>query len=168
MSKIKLLIECLRFFYYLAVDNPYIEFHLMETNFILSCNPPSIEEYNLLRELAGWGKAGEAVAGRGLAGSLFAVTIRDKAGTIIGMGRVVGDRGLYLHIQDVIIRPEMQKMGYGKLIMDKLMEYVRQQSGKKTMIGLMCAKGKEGFYRKYGFIDRPNDKQGPGMTIIVE
>lgn len=27
----------------------------------------------------------------------------------------------------------------------------------------MAAKGKEGFYRKYGFVERPNETQGPGM-----
>jgi len=140
----------------------------MEKNVILMCETPSVKEYNLLRELAGWGEADIEAAGRGLPGSLFAVTIRDQAGMVIGMGRVVGDGGLYLHIQDVIVRPEMQKMGYGTLIMDQLMEFIRQHAGKKTMIGLMCAKGKEAFYRKYGFLDRPNDKQGPGMTIIVE
>ena len=43
------------------------------------------------------------------------------------------------------------------------MEYIKQNYVKGTMIGLMVAKGKEDFYKKFGFIDRPNDVYGPGM-----
>jgi hypothetical protein len=32
------------------------------------------------------------------------------------------------------------------------------------MINLMAARGKEGFYKKFGFIERPNDEKGAGMS----
>jgi hypothetical protein len=31
------------------------------------------------------------------------------------------------------------------------------------MFGLMCAKGREQFYEKHGFIARPTSALGPGM-----
>ncbi|WP_253287331.1 hypothetical protein [Clostridium bornimense] len=45
--------------------------------------------------------------------------------------------------------------------------YNNSLSDTKTTIGLMAAKGKEEFYKKFGFIERPNDHQGPGMIQII-
>lgn len=33
----------------------------------------------------------------------------------------------------------------------------------QMMLCLMCAKGREKFYEKHGFIARPTDNLGPGM-----
>jgi len=33
----------------------------------------------------------------------------------------------------------------------------------QMMLCLMCAKGREEFYRKHGFISRPTNDLGPGM-----
>jgi len=35
-------------------------------------------------------------------------------------------------------------------------------------IGLFSAKGKEGFYNKFGFVERPNEKRGAGMELIIK
>ena len=36
------------------------------------------------------------------------------------------------------------------------------------MLDLMCAKGREKFYQKHGFIARPTDDLGPGMIQYLE
>lgn len=36
------------------------------------------------------------------------------------------------------------------------------------MVNLMAAKGKEPFYKKFGFIERPNDKHGAGMIQYLK
>ncbi len=40
--------------------------------------------------------------------------------------------------------------------------------GYKIMISLLAAKGKEEFYKKFNFIDRPNDAFGCGMHQWIE
>jgi hypothetical protein len=35
------------------------------------------------------------------------------------------------------------------------------------MVVLVAAKGKEEFYEKFGFINRPNDIYGAGMTLFM-
>ena len=51
------------------------------------------------------------------------------------------------------------------MLIQSLIEYVEelQLPGTVMMLDLMCAIGREDFYKKYGFIARPTDKLGPGM-----
>lgn len=83
---------------------------------------------------------------------------------MVGMGRVVGDRGLCFYIQDVIVLQEYQGMGIGVGLMDRIMDFIASLAVKDTYIGLMSATGKEGFYQRYGFTIRPTDALGAGMT----
>jgi len=86
------------------------------------------------------------------------------------MGRIVGDGAVVVYVQDLIVLPEYQKMGIGKQLIEHLIEYVKviNQPGNEIMLCLMCAKGRESFYEKYGFISRPNDNLGPGMIQYIK
>jgi ribosomal protein S18 acetylase RimI-like enzyme len=126
---------------------------------------PTVHEYNNLRQSAGWPTYEESLAAKGIANSLFSVCVT-HANKFIGFGRVIGDGAIYLHIQDVIVHPEYQKKGIGKMIMKELLTYVDLVAGKNTNIGLMCSKGREKFYADLGFTARPNDKFGAGMICI--
>jgi ribosomal protein S18 acetylase RimI-like enzyme len=130
---------------------------------------PTVEEYNHLRKLAGWPVIETAQATLGLSRSLFgACVLDDRSTSIAGMGRIVGDNAIYLHIQDVVVHPEYQRMGIGKMIMKELMAYIDTVGGANTNIGLMCSKGREDFYKTFGFIERPNEKFGAGMIKIKD
>jgi ribosomal protein S18 acetylase RimI-like enzyme len=78
---------------------------------------PTVREYNELRRLAGWPVLETSLVSHGLSHSIFSIVITDEHDAIIGMGRIVGDGAIYLHIQDVIVRPQLQRSGIGKLIM---------------------------------------------------
>ena len=49
-----------------------------------------------------------------------------------------------------------------QMIMDYLHTHVNQQWSIMTV--LVATKGKEEFYKKFGFEERPNEKLGPGMS----
>jgi len=36
------------------------------------------------------------------------------------------------------------------------------------MVNLMAAPNKEGFYKKFGFIERPNENMGAGMVMYLK
>ena len=123
---------------------------------------PSPEEYNRLRELVGWGVYNQEVVARALPCSLYCVCAYQES-TIIGMARIIGDGGLVYYIQDVIVHPAHQRQGIGTQLMDKVMDYIATHASHNTIVGLMSAKGKEPFYEKYGFFQRPNERFGAGM-----
>ena len=68
-------------------------------------------------------------------------------------------------MQDLIIRPEVQGEGIGSLILETLRDFVVNIGfeGTTMMFDLMCARGREEFYKKHGFIARPTEDLGPGM-----
>ena len=81
------------------------------------------------------------------------------------MARIIGDQGMYFYIQDVIVLPKYQKQNVGFELMKKIMTYIEKNKKENMFIGLMAAKGKEGFYKKFGFVERPSEKYGPGMCL---
>ena len=121
------------------------------------------DEYMELRKIVGWHLFPLEQARAGLADS-YIWCIRD-AGRPIGLGRVIWDHGYVIYIADVIVIPEYQGQGLGRLIMEQIMDFIHDQlkPGYCFMVSLCSAKGKEEFYKKFGFVERPNDDVGPGM-----
>ena len=127
---------------------------------------PSVDEFLSLRNQIGWGEMDSNVARISLKNTLFHVTVRDES-TLIGMGRVVGDGAMYFYIQDVVVDPQYQKAGIGAALMTNIEKYLSVNAKKGATIGLLAAKGKEGFYSRYGYIERPNNDLGNGMCRFV-
>jgi GNAT superfamily N-acetyltransferase len=128
---------------------------------------PGPEEYNFLRHAVGWGTYRKDVIEKSLPNSLYCVCafVMDE---LVGMARVVGDDGLVYYVQDVIVVPDCQRQGIGAQLMERIMSYIETHASQNSVIGLMSARGKEAFYEKYGFTNRPNDRFGSGMTVFRE
>ena len=127
------------------------------------------EEYMALRKSVGWSEFPLEQASEGLKNSFILICLRVD-GKPAGFGRAVSDYGYVVYIADVIVVPEYQGQGMGRVIMNMLMEKIREsmKPGYRVMISLLAAKGKEGFYRKFGFVDRPNETFGCGMHQWLE
>lgn len=126
---------------------------------------PSAEEYNRLRQSVGWGIFEYSVIEKALPNSLYCLCAFVNS-EIVGMVRLIGDAGINFYIQDMIIKPDYQRKGIGTELMNKIMEYIHAHASLNSIIGLMSAKGKEPFYERYGFIIRPYDRFGSGMTMF--
>lgn len=111
---------------------------------------PTAIEYRLLREVAGLSPKSAAAANRGLPHSLFSVCIRDS-GTLIGMGRVVGDGGLNFEVVDVAVHPDYQRRGIGTRIMEAVMEFINSAAPDSAYVSLLADGGAAELYRKFGF-----------------
>ena len=74
-------------------------------------------------------------------------------GKTIGMARMVTDGGYAGLIMDVIVKPKYQGKGYGKILIDSLLSYIKEQllEGEEMMVQLLSAPGKQDFYSKFGF-----------------
>lgn len=126
----------------------------------------SAEEYNELRFSVDWKALTPGQAERGLTHTAFVVAARDGE-RIVGMGRMLFDFGYTAYLGDVIVRPEYQGKGIGTEIVTRLKDRVMEaaEPGEKIMFILGAAKGKEAFYEKFGFKQRPNDFSGSGMSM---
>ena len=54
--------------------------------------------------------------------------------------------------------------------MENIMEYLNNslKDGQEIFVNLMSAKNRETFYKQFGFVERPNDKVGAGMTQWIK
>ena len=121
-------------------------------------NKITVEQFNTLRNSVGWKTIQPDLAQKGLGNTAYIVVavIDEKP---IGMARVITDYGYTVIIADVVVLPEYQAKGIGKAMMTKIMEYINDNIaiGQGKFINLMSAQGKEGFYNKFGFEQRPNE-----------
>ncbi len=127
-----------------------------------------LDIYLKLRASVGWKKLSDEQAIMALKNSIYTVTafIDDKP---VGMGRMVGDGAVICYIQDLVVHPSYQKLGVGDALMNKLISHANELRIPNTelMLCLMCAKGRESFYTRYGFIARPTAALGPGMIRYI-
>jgi GNAT superfamily N-acetyltransferase len=126
---------------------------------------PSAEEYAAFRAHVRWPAVDAAQVAEGLGASLASVLARDVDGTLVGMGRVVGDGGVYLYLQDVIVLERWRNNGIGTRITEALLDRVRELGGPGTFVGLMAATGVGPFYERFGF--QPRDQDRPGMWLTL-
>lgn len=80
---------------------------------------------------------------------------------LVGIGRVVSDGVLYGMIYDMIVIPSHQGKGIGSEILERLVN--KCLTAGLRDVQLFCAKGKQSFYGRRGFVERPAD--APGMYL---
>ena len=139
---------------------------ITDKKFLTILASPSVEAFTALRVKVGWQVIEKSSAQTSLDNSLFHVAIYDNS-QLVGMGRVVGDGVMYLYIQDISVDPDYQGLGIGDLIMTAIENYLSNTAIKGATIGLLAVKGKEAFYARYGYIERPNASLGHGMCKFV-
>ena len=127
---------------------------------------PSAEEFNYLTNSVGWGIRKNNIVDEALKNTLYSLCVYDDD-KLIGYGRIIGDKTIFLYIQDIMVIPEYQSKHIGTGIMEILLkqinEYKKINSNIRTYLG--ASKGKESFYEKFGFISRPNEDLGAGMIL---
>lgn len=47
--------------------------------------------------------------------------------------------------------------------MKRIINYLNKTATGSAVVGLLASKNKESFYKKFGFIERPNESLGSGM-----
>lgn len=132
-------------------------------------NEIDTDTYLYLRSVVNWKELTREQAETALGNSLFTVGAYID-GQPVGMGRVVGDGAVISYVQDLIVIPSAQRRGIGGGILERIIQYVDgiTSDGTEMMLDLMCAKGRERFYQKHGFMARPTALLGPGMIQYID
>lgn len=128
---------------------------------------PTADEFNYLTEAVDWGRRNNLIVEEALSNTLYSLCVYDED-RLIGYGRIIGDKTIFLYIHDVMVIPEYQGKQIGTCIMKELLkqidEYKKVNPNIRTYLG--ASKGKEAFYEKFGFISRPNEELGAGMILF--
>jgi len=81
----------------------------------------------------------------------FVAAIAKYGGRTVGMGRIVGDGGLFFQVVDVAVEPEHQGQGLGKRIMDALMTELRRRVPAEAYVSLIADGEAHRLYKQFGF-----------------
>lgn len=126
-----------------------------------------VEDFNYLNEKVGWGRRENIVVKEALDNTLYSITVYDEK-KVIGYGRIIGDKTIFLYIQDIIVIPEYQGNKIGteimNLLLEKINEYKKINPAIRTYIGPSL--GRESFYKKFGFKTRKEAGLGEGMVLF--
>ncbi len=84
--------------------------------------------------------------------TLFRISVWDND-KIVAMARMIGDMGLDYYIKDVVVIPEYQHKGIGRMMINELLNFINENGVKGTDIFVeLCAMpDKIPFYSKFGF-----------------
>lgn len=123
------------------------------------------DEIIVLYKAAGWWKDTyiKSEIPRLIAGSFaFAVTVDQKTGKSIGMGRVLSDGVSDAYIQDVVVLQSYRGQDLGKKIVQTLIDYCISKG--IQWIGLIAEPGSNYFYTTLGF--KPMEQHIPMLYTM--
>lgn len=126
---------------------------------------PTLEEYKSMRRAVNFMVLSDRIANNALNNAFHITTVRDN-GKAVGMIRVLSDGSYANFITDVIVIPEYQHRGIGTEMMNRTVNFMKStlEPGETIVLYLMSATGKEPFYKRFGFKERPNEVWGAGMS----
>ena len=99
--------------------------------------------------------------------SIYVVSVYDR-GKVAAMARMIGDMGLCYYIKDVVVHPDYQKKGIGRLLINELLNFIKSNgiSGTEIFVELCTMPDKIPFYEKFGF--SANEAQRLRIMLPVE
>lgn len=110
------------------------------------------ERYLFLRKECGLSAKTLDAAKIGMQHSVCSVAVTDElTDEVIGMGRIIGDGACHCQIVDICVLPAHQKKGLGKLIMDKLDDFIKNELPEKCYISLIADGEAYRLYEHFGF-----------------
>lgn len=122
------------------------------SNFTVKYNELTAEEFISLWQTV-WGEGPSLEQTRlAMEHTLFRISVFD-GDKIVAMARMIGDMGLDYYIKDVIVRPEYQGRGIGRMLITELLKFINDNgvSGTEIFVELCAMPDKIPFYEEFGF-----------------
>ena len=116
--------------------------------------PDAVQE---LCASVGWSRREPDLIVRALENSLAVVSIWDKD-ELVGFARATGDKVFNATVWDMVVRPDYQRLGVGRLVMCELLKELDEYS--IPLVTLYADPGTDGFYKRFGFLADPSGVRG--------
>jgi GNAT superfamily N-acetyltransferase len=113
---------------------------------------PGVEDYRRLRVEAGLSAKTAEAATRGLANTLYGVSLL-RDGAIVGMGRIIGDNGTVFTVVDIAIVPALQGKGLGRRVLVALDAWLQANVPESAYVTLVADGDAKYLYAKFGFAE---------------
>ncbi len=129
-------------------------------------NVKNVDEFNSLYDAVGWEAYDDCITKQALDNTYYSVSVYDND-KIVGYGRLIGDTICFMYIHDIMVLPEYQHNKIGTMIMNKLLDKIHEikNDNPDMRVYLGASKGKEEFYKHFGFIERDEVDLGAGMIL---
>ena len=97
----------------------------------------------------------------------YAVIAAMLDGEAVGFVRLLWDGGYVAYLAEVMVTERCRHNGLASQMVGRLVEKLRSEKkeGWQIAVYLMAAKEKEGFYQRFGFRTRPDERVGSGMDM---
>ena len=130
----------------------------MEYTVIKNLKP---EDLIRLREALGWKNISYEQIQKGLENTMHKISI-EKDGQVIACGRLIGDYSCKGLLSDIMVHPDYQKMGLGKIVVTTLLKMVQAslKEGELFQIEATPTAGNTDFYVKCGMKYKPENQAG--------
>ena len=157
-------------FYYTECGNPSDTTYNKGLAFIMNdikiVDSLSAEDLYSLRECSGWKLLSIEQLERALKNTMCMVSII-KDDKCIACGRVVGDYSTKGVLSDILVRPDYQKNGYGKLVVTHLLKRIENvlSPGEQFQLEATPTHGNREFYVKCGMKYKPENQDGVYVWI---
>lgn len=123
--------------------------------------------YLTLRKDSGLSAKTPEAAAIGLRNSVCEVLVSDpESGEPIGMGRIIGDGGCHCQVTDICVLPSYQGKGIGKMIMQKIMDFIQEELPVSCYISLIADGDASFLYEQFGFKDTMPASKGMAFLKI--
>lgn len=147
----------------------FIRIPVKKSGFSVQVNALAAKDYLRLFRSPGWKAPGEEQVEAALRNSLAVFSVYADR-TLIGMGRLIGDRSMAYMFRDIVILPEYQHQGAGSFLMRSMLDWIAGDlpTGRWASCELFATTGKGAFYEKLGFESLPNAFLENGMMRMVQ
>lgn len=111
---------------------------------------PDVATYLAFRAEVGFSRRSPDGAATALANSLYAVWLWEDE-RLIGMGRVIGDGGCFVQLNDIAVAPHVRGQGWGRAIVTRLVQWCDATLPPRTFVNLIAHADAAAFYERLGF-----------------
>lgn len=136
----------------------------MNLDYELADEIPASDDYLRLRVVAGLSPKSMEAAAAGLPNTVHGIVIRHGR-HVVGMGRVIGDGGLFFQLVDIAVDPAHQGHGLGKAIVGRLVERLRASTHPGAYVSLIADGEAHRLYAQFGFA--PTAPASIGMALRI-
>lgn len=120
----------------------------------------SADDFYSLRDSVGWKNVSTTELAIALDNSIYVVGIYEND-SLVAMGRMVGDKVFKGLLTDIIVSPDYQNKGYGKIVTELLkLAQENMQDGDLMCIEAAPTNGNIPFYIKCGMKHKPEEQEG--------